>query len=92
MKMSTYCQSCSEPVKTPGFCRSCASEFHNQVPDPALQEDLDEYDAIDRALDIKDETGWERYRREYWEDVEREWETSMEPDFDDYPIYDEYPY
>jgi hypothetical protein len=77
--MSTYCQSCSEPVKTPGVCKSCAVTLRKEEKD------------TQESVDIADD-GWERYRREYWEDVEREWETSMEPDFDDYPIYDEYPY
>jgi hypothetical protein len=79
MKMSTYCQSCSEPVKTPGVCKSCAVTLRKEEKD------------TQESVDIADD-GWERYRREYWEDVEREWETSMEPDFDDYPVYDEYPY
>jgi hypothetical protein len=77
--MSTYCQSCSEPVKTPGVCKSCAVTLRKEEKD------------TQESVDIADD-GWERYRREYWEDVEREWETSMEPDFDDYPVYDEYPY
>jgi hypothetical protein len=29
--MSTYCQSCSEPVKTPGVCKSCAVTLRKEV-------------------------------------------------------------
>jgi hypothetical protein len=76
MKMSTYCQSCSEPVKTPGVCKSCAVTLRKEEKD------------TQESVDLGDD-GWERYL----EDVEREWEISMEPEFPDYPIYDDnYPY